>query len=118
VRDTVLQKFIAVDDKPVPGVHLDQVILSIDLAAVLADVGQRGRHQSGGVALATRGFFGTIAICSANDESKDEYEYLQAGANVSIGKGLAGGLSAILSKLADAHFNKREALLTWNVPLA
>jgi hypothetical protein len=65
-----------------------------------------------------RGFRGTIAICSANDESKDEYEYLQAGANVSIGKGLAGGLSAILSKLADAHFKTREALLTWNVPLA
>jgi len=68
--------------------------------------------------LRTRGFFGTIAICSANDESKDEYEYLQAGANVSIGKGLAGGLSAILYKLADAHFKTREALSTRDVPLA
>jgi hypothetical protein len=68
--------------------------------------------------LRTRGFFGTIAICSANDESKDEYEYLQAGANVSIGKCLAGGLSAILSKLADAHFKTREALSTRDVPLA
>ena len=68
--------------------------------------------------LRTRGFRGTIAICSANDEPKDEYKYLQAGANVSIGKGLAGGLSAILSKLADAHFETREALSTREVPLA
>jgi CheY-like chemotaxis protein len=59
--------------------------------------------------LRTRGFRGTIAICSANDESKDEYEYLQAGANLCIGKGLTGGLSTILSKLADAHF-KTQAL--------
>jgi hypothetical protein len=65
-----------------------------------------------------RGFRGTIAICSANDEPKDEYKYLQAGANVSIGKGLAGGLSAILSKLADAHFETREALSTREVPPA
>eukprot|EP00900_Chrysochromulina_parva_P002183 jgi/Chrpa1/11966/Chrysochromulina_OHIO_Genome00023683-RA len=65
-----------------------------------------------------RGFRGTIAICSANDEPKDEYKYLQAGANVSIGKGLAGGLSAILSKLADAHFETREALSTRELPLA
>jgi len=65
-----------------------------------------------------RGFRGTIAICSANDEPKDEYMYLQAGANVSIGKGLAGGLSAILSKLADAHFETREALSTREVPPA
>ena len=65
-----------------------------------------------------RGFRGTIAICSANDEPKDEYEYLQAGANVSIGKGLTGGLSTMLSKLADAHFNTREALSTRDVPLA
>jgi DNA-binding response OmpR family regulator len=62
--------------------------------------------------LRTRGFRGTIAICSANDESKDEYEYLQAGANLCIGKGLTGGLSTILSKLADAHFETREALST------
>ena len=65
-----------------------------------------------------RGFRGTIAICSANDEPKDEYEYLQAGASVSIGKGLTGGLSTMLSKLADAHFKTREALSTGDVPLA
>ena len=59
--------------------------------------------------LRRRDFRGTIAICSANDESKDENEYLQAGANLCIGKGLTGGLSTILSKLADAHF-KRGAL--------
>ena len=62
--------------------------------------------------LRRRGFRGTVAICSANDEPKDEYEYLQAGANLCIGKGLTGGLSTILSKLADAHFETREALST------
>ena len=62
--------------------------------------------------LRRRGFRGTVAICSANDEPKDEYEYLQAGANVCIGKGHTGGLSTILSKLADAHFKTREALST------
>ena len=45
-------------------------------------------------------------------------QILQAGANLCIGKGLAGGLSAILSKLADAHFKTREALSTRDVPLA
>lgn len=57
-----------------------------------------------------RGFRGTIAISSANDELQDEREYLHAGADVCIGKGLTGGVPTILAKLANAHHKTREAL--------
>jgi DNA-binding response OmpR family regulator len=57
-----------------------------------------------------RGFLGTVVISSANDELQDEREYLQAGADACIGKGLAGGLSTVVAKLADAHHKTREAI--------
>jgi len=49
------------------------------------------------------GFRGTMLINSANDELQDERDYLQAGADGSIGKGISGGVGVILAKLAELH---------------
>ena len=56
------------------------------------------------------GFRGTVVINSANDELQDERDYLRAGADTCIGKGLTGGVGALLAKLASAQHKTAEAL--------
>ena len=52
VRNPVVEKLLAVTDKPVMGVHVLQVGLRVDPAWVVADLGQRGLQQPGGMAVA------------------------------------------------------------------
>ena len=58
MRNAVVDEVVTVADEAVLGVHVRQIYLSVDPARVVADFGQRGAKQPGGVALAAGAAFG------------------------------------------------------------
>src|SRR5258705_1476852 len=58
MRDAVVEELVAVADESVLAVHVLQVRLRVDVARIVADLGEGGLQQPGGVAVAAGAAFG------------------------------------------------------------